>query len=321
MVAKPCEGSRPAILRSWQGRRGPCAMAWPCFAIPKLSNGEPLVAGKPITGFANSEDDFADQSIREMGTLPPDRHGMPWHIDDELKGAGRHRHPSRALEGLRHPRRQPDHRTNRTSVAATPPTDHRGPRSMSVRRSPEMTDRPLLTARTVGETENALRRPSQPDPGQHWPRLPALGRPYRCRSEPVVDLSYRARRSTLAESQDRRRGRHRAHRRPSRASTTPSARGPASGRALKGQSEYRQNHECGNNVADRQDDHGCSRTVARDGHGEGGDGADHLFGPHPTSTPRVAFTTWRSGGVEAVSIQRYKQPSSSPSSCPKRSPP
>jgi putative intracellular protease/amidase len=63
-------------------------MAWPCFAIPKLSNGEPLVAGTPITGFANTEDDFADQSIREMGTLPPDRHGMPWHIDDELKALG-----------------------------------------------------------------------------------------------------------------------------------------------------------------------------------------------------------------------------------------
>jgi putative intracellular protease/amidase len=54
----------------------------------RLSNGEPLVAGKTVTGFANVEEDFADQAVWEAGALDRDKHVMPWRIEDELKALG-----------------------------------------------------------------------------------------------------------------------------------------------------------------------------------------------------------------------------------------
>jgi putative intracellular protease/amidase len=54
----------------------------------ELSTGEPLVAGKTVTGFANVEEDFADRSVWDMGALPPHRHVMPWRIEDELRALG-----------------------------------------------------------------------------------------------------------------------------------------------------------------------------------------------------------------------------------------
>lgn len=53
-----------------------------------LSNGEPLARGKTVTGFANVEEDFADNAVWGMGLLPPGRHVMPWRIEDELKRLG-----------------------------------------------------------------------------------------------------------------------------------------------------------------------------------------------------------------------------------------
>jgi putative intracellular protease/amidase len=53
-----------------------------------LSNGEPLVKGKTVTGFANVEEDFADQSMWDMGAMPKGTHVMPWRIEDELKSLG-----------------------------------------------------------------------------------------------------------------------------------------------------------------------------------------------------------------------------------------
>jgi len=53
-----------------------------------LSNGEPLAKGKTVTGFANVEEDFADDAVWSMGALPRDRHVMPWRIEDELKKLG-----------------------------------------------------------------------------------------------------------------------------------------------------------------------------------------------------------------------------------------
>jgi putative intracellular protease/amidase len=53
-----------------------------------LSNGEPLVKGKTVTGFANVEEDFADEAVWGMGALPKGRHLMPWRIEDELKKLG-----------------------------------------------------------------------------------------------------------------------------------------------------------------------------------------------------------------------------------------
>ena len=54
----------------------------------KLSNGEYLATGKTVTGFANVEEDYADNAVWEMGALPRDKHVMPWRIEDELKKLG-----------------------------------------------------------------------------------------------------------------------------------------------------------------------------------------------------------------------------------------
>lgn len=54
----------------------------------KLSTGEYLAKGKTITGFANVEEDFADNAVWSMGALPKDKHLMPWRIEDELKKLG-----------------------------------------------------------------------------------------------------------------------------------------------------------------------------------------------------------------------------------------
>jgi putative intracellular protease/amidase len=54
----------------------------------KLSNGEPLVKGKTVTGFANVEENFSDNIVWDMQALPRDKHVMPWRIEDELKALG-----------------------------------------------------------------------------------------------------------------------------------------------------------------------------------------------------------------------------------------
>jgi putative intracellular protease/amidase len=53
-----------------------------------LSNGEPLVKGKTVTGFANVEEDFSDRALWDSGLLPEGTHLMPWRIEDELKALG-----------------------------------------------------------------------------------------------------------------------------------------------------------------------------------------------------------------------------------------
>jgi putative intracellular protease/amidase len=54
----------------------------------RLGNGEALVQGKTVTGFANVEEDFADQSMWDAGVIPEGTHVMPWRIEDELKALG-----------------------------------------------------------------------------------------------------------------------------------------------------------------------------------------------------------------------------------------
>ncbi|HEU4412381.1 MAG TPA: type 1 glutamine amidotransferase domain-containing protein [Polyangiaceae bacterium] len=54
----------------------------------KLSSGEPLARGKTVTGFANVEEDFADEAVWSMGVLPRGEHLMPWRIEDELRRLG-----------------------------------------------------------------------------------------------------------------------------------------------------------------------------------------------------------------------------------------
>jgi putative intracellular protease/amidase len=54
----------------------------------RLSNGEPLVRGKTVTGFANVEEDFSDQGVWDAGVLDRNKHVMPWRIEDELRALG-----------------------------------------------------------------------------------------------------------------------------------------------------------------------------------------------------------------------------------------
>lgn len=54
----------------------------------KLSSGEYLARGKTVTGFANVEEDFADNAVWDYGLLDRDKHVMPWRIEDELKTMG-----------------------------------------------------------------------------------------------------------------------------------------------------------------------------------------------------------------------------------------
>jgi len=68
------------------------SLLWPygvaVLRYAKLSNGEYLVKGKTVTGFANIEEDFADEAVWSMGGLSPDIHVMPWRIEDELRKIG-----------------------------------------------------------------------------------------------------------------------------------------------------------------------------------------------------------------------------------------
>ena len=54
----------------------------------KLSNGEYLAKGKTVTGFANVEEDFADNAVWTYNLLSRDKHVMPWRIEDEMKAIG-----------------------------------------------------------------------------------------------------------------------------------------------------------------------------------------------------------------------------------------
>jgi putative intracellular protease/amidase len=54
----------------------------------RLPDGQPLVRGKTVTGFANVEEDFADAAVRDMGLVPRDGHVMPWRIQDALLELG-----------------------------------------------------------------------------------------------------------------------------------------------------------------------------------------------------------------------------------------
>ncbi|TPJ82332.1 type 1 glutamine amidotransferase domain-containing protein [Mesorhizobium sp. B2-6-2] len=54
----------------------------------RRADGSLLAAGKTVTGFANVEEDFADNATWAMGALERGKHLMPWRIEDELKAIG-----------------------------------------------------------------------------------------------------------------------------------------------------------------------------------------------------------------------------------------
>jgi len=54
----------------------------------KGSAGEHIAKGKTVTGFANVEEDFADNAVWSYGLLSRDKHVMPWRIEDRLREIG-----------------------------------------------------------------------------------------------------------------------------------------------------------------------------------------------------------------------------------------
>jgi putative intracellular protease/amidase len=54
----------------------------------KLPSGEYLAKGKTVTGFANVEEDFADNAVWSYNMLPRGKHVMPWRIEDALREKG-----------------------------------------------------------------------------------------------------------------------------------------------------------------------------------------------------------------------------------------
>lgn len=58
------------------------------LAYVKTSNGDYLVSGKTVTGFANVEEDAADQAVWDANLLPKGKHVMPWRIENQLKELG-----------------------------------------------------------------------------------------------------------------------------------------------------------------------------------------------------------------------------------------
>lgn len=84
------EGLQKTFAAFYEAGKIACAL---CHGVAllryaKLANGELLVKGKTVTGFANVEEDFADNAVRGMGFLPTDKHLMPWRIEDELRKLG-----------------------------------------------------------------------------------------------------------------------------------------------------------------------------------------------------------------------------------------
>lgn len=54
----------------------------------RRADGALIAKGRSITGFANVEEDYADAAVWSYGLLPPDRHLMPWRIEDAMKAIG-----------------------------------------------------------------------------------------------------------------------------------------------------------------------------------------------------------------------------------------
>jgi putative intracellular protease/amidase len=54
----------------------------------RLSSGELLGKGKTVTGFANIEEDYADNAVWSMNLLSRDKHVMPWRVEDEMNKIG-----------------------------------------------------------------------------------------------------------------------------------------------------------------------------------------------------------------------------------------
>ncbi len=80
----------PAFVAFYEAGKMACALCHGTAILryAKVSSGSYLAAGKTVTGFANVEEDFADDAVWGMNLLPRDKHVMPWRIEDELRRLG-----------------------------------------------------------------------------------------------------------------------------------------------------------------------------------------------------------------------------------------
>lgn len=83
-------GLQKKVVEFYEGGKITCAL---CHGVAVLryatgSAGDPIVKGKTVTGFANVEEDFADNAVWSMNLLPRTKHVMPWRIEDEMKRLG-----------------------------------------------------------------------------------------------------------------------------------------------------------------------------------------------------------------------------------------
>ena len=58
------------------------------LAFARGADGEYLARGRTVTGFANVEEDFADEAVWQLGALPRGTHLTPWRIEDRLRAIG-----------------------------------------------------------------------------------------------------------------------------------------------------------------------------------------------------------------------------------------
>jgi len=78
------------FVEFYEGGKIACALCHGTALLryARLSGGEYLVKGKTVTGFANVEEDYADNAAWKMEILSREKHVMPWRIEDELKRLG-----------------------------------------------------------------------------------------------------------------------------------------------------------------------------------------------------------------------------------------
>jgi putative intracellular protease/amidase len=81
---------RRKFVEFYESGRIACAL---CHGVSilryaRLAGGEYLAKGRTVTGFANVEEDFADNAAWSINLLPRDKRVMPWRIEDELKRIG-----------------------------------------------------------------------------------------------------------------------------------------------------------------------------------------------------------------------------------------
>lgn len=58
------------------------------LAYARGTDGEYLAKGRTVTGFANGEEDHADEAVWGYGLLPRGQHVMPWRIEDRMRDIG-----------------------------------------------------------------------------------------------------------------------------------------------------------------------------------------------------------------------------------------